>query len=142
MCESSDDNLIINKYEKKRYEEIKSLFIENIIEIKTEKELINKTEEEKMIVHFYNEGFKYCKEMDFALQNIIKDYSNIKFYRINAETCPLVSYKLKISVLPFLGFFSDGYFVGQLIGFEGIGDTYCDIKKLKEIINQSKLLLK
>merc|ERR1711872_43239 len=134
---SSEDN-VLTSYQKRRYKELMDKITPSITEILNEEELITKTQQEKMIVHFYNDGFKFCKEIDSALKQVVKDYPFIKFYRIKAELCPLVCEKLHIQVLPFLAFFKGGYFVGQHIGLEKVGDNICDIGMLKDVINKSE----
>lgn len=136
---SSSEEKFESEYHKKRYQELKTLLLPQINEITSQEDLIHKTKTENMIVHFYKKGFKFCNEMDEKLKKIIKDYQNIKFFRVNVEICPFVCEKLNITVLPFLGFFRNGFFVGQHIGFEKVGDTHCDLNKLKKVINESEL---
>ena len=145
MHESSSndsiENELLTQYQKKRYQELVNIMTPGITEIKSEEELIAKTKVEKMIVHFYKDGFKFCNEIDGGLKKISKEYGDIKFYRIRAEICPLVCEKLNIQVLPFLAFFKNGFFVGQHVGLEKVGDSHCDLNMLKEMINKSELML-
>ncbi|KAF7685223.1 Phosducin-like protein 3 [Cucumispora dikerogammari] len=136
---SSDDNKVISAITSKRYKELKTILLPSITEIPTEEIFISKSKTEKMIVHFYSSKFKLCEQMNLVLKEIVKDYKNIGFYKIDAEKCPLVCSKLRIGVLPFLGFFKGGYFVGSQIGFEGIGDVKCDVNQLRKVINKSEL---
>ncbi|EEQ82364.1 hypothetical protein NCER_100932 [Vairimorpha ceranae BRL01] len=125
-------------YEKYKAQRIKEL-LQEISEIKTEKELIEMTHNETMIVHFYEDTFETCKIMNKELNKIYKDFENIKFYKIKASICPVITSKLQIEVLPFLGFFKEGFFVDQIVGFEGMGDERFDPKKLKKKIQDSNI---
>lgn len=127
------DDEAFRRYREKRIQEIVG-----IEEISTEKELIEKTKSLKMIVHFYKPEFKRCSVMDQKLMDVSRSLPSIKFYRVNADVCPTVSTKLEIRVLPFLGFFKDGYFVDQMVGFEQWGDDM-DVDSLKKRILESNM---
>ncbi|KAF9764625.1 Phosducin-like protein 3 [Nosema granulosis] len=129
------DDEVFLKYKQERMKEL----LGTIEEITVERDLIEKSQRETMIVHFYKDDFKACAIMNKELNNLFKDIENIKFYKIKAEICPIVTSKLNISVLPFLGFFKDGYFVDQVVGFEGCGDERFDREKLKKRILESNI---
>jgi thioredoxin-like negative regulator of GroEL len=141
MTESSDeteyklDNEVFMRYRQKRLQELTS----TVAEIASEKELMEKTQGLTMIVHFYKPEFRRCKVMDRALGVVSRDMPSILFYRVNVEICPFVTEKLRITVLPFLGFFKEGYFVDQLVGFEDVGDDSVDPALLKNRIRESNV---
>lgn len=105
---------IFTRYKHQRQKELLTL-----IPTLTEQELIKKTKTETMIVHFYLEKFTTCKIMNKELEKIVLDFPTINFYKIDAQNCPVVCDKLGVKILPFLGFFKDGFFVDQVVGFEG-----------------------
>lgn len=129
------DDEVFLKYKQERMKEL----LGQIEEITTERDLIEKSQSETMIVHFYKEDFKACSIMNKELNNVYKDIEHIKFYKIKADICPVVTTKLNITVLPFLGFFKEGYFVDQVVGFEGMGDERFDREKLKKRIQESNI---
>lgn len=107
-----------------------------------EQELIMQTMTQTMIVHFYGARFSKCALMNKALEHLIPKFPEIKFCFINAEKCPKMTASLKVSVLPFLGFFKGGYFVDHLVGFEKLGgqDTleFSDLERFIRNSNISK----
>ncbi|ADM10923.1 thioredoxin-like protein [Encephalitozoon intestinalis ATCC 50506] len=122
------------RYREKRIQELSG----NVEDITSERELIEKTKSLKMIVHFYKPEFGRCQTMDKRVREIKNCFPEIRFYRVNAEICPVVTRKLEIRVLPFLGFFKDGYFVDQVVGFEKLGDNL-DLEALKKRISDSNI---
>lgn len=124
----------------KRYREKRILeMVGGVAEVQSEGELIEKTKTLKMIVHFYKTEFRRCSIMDQRLQEVSREFPDIMFYRVNADICPIVSEKLGIRMLPFLGFFKDGYFVDQMVGFEQLGDDGFVTGSLKKRILKSNI---
>ncbi|WEL37815.1 thioredoxin [Encephalitozoon hellem] len=128
------DDEAFMRYREKRIQELCG----GIEDITSERELIEKTKSLKMIVHFYKQEFSRCKIMDRRLEGVREFFPGIRFYRVNAEICPVVARKLEIRVLPFLGFFKDGYFVDQIVGFERLGDE-AEPEALKKRIQESNI---
>lgn len=85
-----------------------------------EEELIRLTTYETMVIHFHDPSFERCRYMNDALLRASSRFPHIRFGTINVNNCPKMCASLKIRVLPFLGFFRDGYFVDKLVGFEGL----------------------
>lgn len=133
--ELSSDDEIFEQYKKKRMQELCS----TVQDIVSECELIEKTKTLTMIVHFYKLTFNRCKAMDNKLREISKEFPDILFYRVDAEICPTVVNKLGVKVLPFLGFFKEGYFVDQLVGFDNIGNESIDMGKFRSRIKNSNV---
>lgn len=86
-----------------------------------EEELIRLTTHETMVIHFYNPSFEKCRYMNSVLQKMSSKFPKVRFGFINVENSPKMCASLGIRVLPFLGFFRDGYFVDKLVGFENLG---------------------
>jgi thioredoxin-like negative regulator of GroEL len=110
------------KYKEKRMKEIKEN--DDACSIKTftnEFEVIEKTKRDTMIVHFYDDDYETCRIMDRNLKYAKSFFKDIEFIRINANVCPIITKKLGIHVLPQLGFFSSGFLIDRIIGFEGLG---------------------
>lgn len=123
----------LRRYREKRMQELLG-----VAEISTEADLIEKTKNLTMVVHFYKPEFKRCAVMDRRLTEIRGDLPAVHFYRVNADICPVVCARLEVRVLPFLGFFKEGYFVDQMVGFEKLGDDF-DAAALKRRILESNL---
>ncbi|CAD24942.1 similarity to the THIOREDOXIN family [Encephalitozoon cuniculi GB-M1] len=129
------DDEAFMRYRERRIQELCG----KVEEVVSEKELIEKTKSLRMIVHFYKPEFKRCKTMDKGLEEVKDCFPGIRFYRVNAEICPVVARKLEIRVLPFLGFFKDGYFVDQVVGFEKLGGDSVEPEVLKKRILDSNI---
>ena len=121
MVEQNDfdfeDDDFLKKYTEKLLE--KSIFPE----FTNEESLIELSLHQKLIVNFYSKNFSKCLKMNECLKKIAKNFQKIKFGSINVENCPKMCQALKIKVLPFVGFFKDGYFVDKLVGFEKLGNS-------------------
>ncbi|KAM0672312.1 thioredoxin [Ordospora colligata] len=129
------DDEVFKRYRERRMQELSA----KVVTICSEKELIEKTKTMTMIVHFQKAEFKRCAIMDKMLDEVQGSFPEISFYRVDADICPVVAKKLEIRVLPFLGFFKDGYFVDQVIGFEKLGGDAIDIECLKKRIAESNI---
>jgi thioredoxin-like negative regulator of GroEL len=144
MTESSDeiecrlDDEIFRRYRERRLQELSN----SVTEITSEKELVDKTQRLTMVVYFYKPEFRRCKVMDHVLGAVSRELPSLLFYRMNAELCPFVTEKLGITALPFLGFFKDGFFVDQVVGFEEIGDDDVSPALLKKKIKESSIFKK
>lgn len=122
------------RYRDKRMNELSG----KMVDILSERELIEKTKTLRMVVHFHKPEFKRCQIMDQRLNQIAIRFPSIRFYRVDADMCPVVARKLEIRMLPFLGFFNDGFFVDEVVGFEGLGDDV-DVKILEKRIHESNI---
>ena len=72
-----------------------------------------------MIIHIWEANNEACKAVDGCLQSIAKDYSHVKFARIQASAAGL-SQKFKISGVPALLVYSYGELVSR---FACLSDT-------------------
>jgi thioredoxin-like negative regulator of GroEL len=122
-----EDDDFLRQYTEKMLS--KSIFTE----FTDEESLINLSMHQKLIVHFYSRNFKKCRFMNESLRKIAVKFPDIKFGFIDVENCPKMCQALKIKVLPFLGFFKDGFFIEQLVGFEKIGNS--EIFKIEDLEN-------
>jgi thioredoxin-like negative regulator of GroEL len=131
------DDDFLKKYTEKLFE--KSLFTE----FTNEETLIDLSLHQSLIVNFLSKNFSKCLKMNESLKKIAKNYKNIKFGFINVDNCPKMCQALKIKVLPFVGFFKDGYFVDHLVGFEKVGNgDQLKIDDLERYINNSEICKK
>lgn len=129
-----EDDDFLRKYTEKM------LFKSIYTEFTDEESLINLSLHQKLIIHFYAKTFKKCTKMNESLRKIAPKFQNIKFGCINVENCPKMCQALKIKVLPFLGFFKDGFFVDQLVGFEKIGNSeMLNTDDLEQFIRESEM---
>lgn len=114
----------------------KSIFTE----FTDEEALISLSLHQRLIVHFFSKNFKKCRMMNESLKKIAIKFPDIKFGYIDVENCPKMCQALKIKVLPFLGFFKDGFFIEQLVGFEKIGNSEVfRIEDLEGFIKNSEM---
>lgn len=123
----SDDEFIRNYTER---------MVRNIAlrEYTDEEELIRLTTHETMVVHFYDPSFERCRHMNSILLRVSPKFPQISFAAISVDNCPKMCASLKIRVLPFLGFFRDGYFVDRLVGFEGLALDSTGIPHMDELV--------
>ncbi|KAM0677290.1 hypothetical protein BDAP_002151 [Binucleata daphniae] len=140
-CEYEDSEFI--KYKNKRMKEINSLINTNKVQTYTDEyKLIQKSKTDTMIVHFFDDRFTKCKIMDNNLERVSTYFKGVEFIRIDANLCPNFVKKLKITTLPYLGFFRDGYFVDHTVGFEGFGHDSFEVEDLVSYIRKSELFKK
>lgn len=93
-----------------------------LLESVSEDELIAMTTQKTMVIHFFKDGFQKCEIMNEALRQLAIKHPEIRFVYVRVENAPKMCASLKIVVLPFVGFFKDGYFVDELVGFEKLGN--------------------
>ena len=67
-----------------------------------------------MIIHIWEANNEACKAVDGCLQSIAKDYSHVKFARIQASAAGL-SQKFKISGVPALLVYRSGELVSRFV---------------------------
>ena len=67
-----------------------------------------------MIIHIWEANNQACKAVDGCLQSIAKDYSHVKFARIQASAAGL-SQKFKISGVPALLVYRSGELVSRFV---------------------------
>ncbi|RVD91977.1 thioredoxin [Tubulinosema ratisbonensis] len=139
MTDTSDfsDDEIFAKYRKRRINDFKKQ--KEVKELKTEEELMKKSMSDTMIVHFYKEEFLRCKIMNEALERVCHKFRDIDFYKAKAENCLVITEKLNIQALPFLGFFHKGFFVDYIVGFEKIGENELKEEELISFIKNSNI---
>jgi len=127
------DSDFIEQYTKRRYEELlrRSPAVKKIDD---ERLFIEKSERDTMAVHFSSSGFRRCKEMNRALDELCHKFPEVEFYIAEAADFPYVAEKMEIGVLPYLAFFSKGYFIDGVVGFEEIGEERVDLSLLEKRI--------
>ncbi|KAM0685252.1 hypothetical protein COBT_003539 [Conglomerata obtusa] len=131
------------RYKQKRLAEINKLHTTPSIDTYTdETALIKKSKSDTMIVHFYNEKFSKCKIMDANLEKVCMFFKGVEFIRIDAALCPTFAEKLQITVLPFLAFFKNGFFIDHVVGFEGFGSHSFEVNDLVAFIKKSEMFKK
>ncbi|KAI4290827.1 hypothetical protein PAPHI01_0101 [Pancytospora philotis] len=130
----SENDEFLRSYTKTLLEKSRGL-----AEYTDEHELIELTQTQTMVVHFYRPSFPKCVYMNNALRLIAPKFAGIKFGCINVDAAPKMTESLEISVLPFLAFFRGGYFVDQHVGFEQLGnsDRPFDLNLLESYIRKS-----
>ncbi|KAI5191080.1 hypothetical protein NEMIN01_1349 [Nematocida minor] len=132
------DHDILEEFTQKRLKELQQQIA--LREITDETLLCKKTKTDTLIVHFYDKSFKRCKEMNAVLEEIAPKYPAIQFLCAEAEKFPFLTERLEIEQLPYLATFSEGYFMGGIIGFQDIGEENLDKSLLEQYIKQSSLL--
>lgn len=105
-----------------------------VAEIEDEALLLRKTKRERLVVHFYDRKFRKCAEMTRGLEELAPRFPHVQFVLAQAKDFPFITEKLEISQLPYLATFSNGYFIGGVIGFQDMGDTCLDIGKLQAFL--------
>lgn len=129
------------EYTRRRMQEL----VKSTASVKTverESALVEKTKRDTMVVHFGSPSFARCKEMNRALDAICSKFPSIEFVTVDAKKFPLMCERLGVQALPFLGFFTKGFFIGGVVGFEQIGDTRLSLPLLERKIKESDLIEK
>lgn len=139
---SLDEDLAYEEYKQKRLAEIYHKATTKTVETYTDEyRIIEKTKRDRMIVHFYDDSYEKCKIMDHNIMKICKIFKDIEFVRINANIAPILTTKLKITVLPYIGMFREGYFVDHIVGFEGLGKDKFEAEDLIKVIRRSGMFI-
>ncbi len=84
----------------------------------------------KIVLEIYSTGCLNCQIMTPILNNLEKDFTQIKFYQINADKFPILLQKYKITSLPTLLLFRYGQFLTSIVGVK-------HPQLLKRIIDQT-----
>ncbi|ODV76699.1 thioredoxin-like protein [Suhomyces tanzawaensis NRRL Y-17324] len=94
-----------------------------VVNILDEKELMNiVTQNELVIIHFYQPNFQRCKIMNERLAQVAEKHLTLKILRITAESAPFLVTKLGIKVLPFVVIYKKGKELTRTVGFEKFGN--------------------
>ena len=102
-----------------------------MIDVKSTQEFTRESKSGVVVVDFYAEWCGPCKQMTPVLQKISEEVTDVKFLKINVETCFEVSNSYNVSSIPTLIFLKDGVVVNQITGTR-------DSKKIKDMISCSK----
>lgn len=142
---SSDDGAfdnVLDIYLQKRKEELREEFTRQrlvleqghgeLVEIEEAVFLENLQRSNHALCHFYHPDFKTCEQLDVVLQELAKTHLETRFIRLNALSAGFFVNKLKIKTLPTLCAFENGRLLRKFIGFQDIGDTYPDIRLLRQ----------
>ncbi|EJW03615.1 hypothetical protein EDEG_02046 [Edhazardia aedis USNM 41457] len=136
-----NDDYEYEKYKEKRISELKETLSNHAVqEILSENDIIEKSKKDTMIVHFYTNKFAKCRIMNDKLKKVAIFFKDISFYKIDADLCPFLVDKLRIKVLPFLGFFRGGYFLRGVEGFEGFGENDFAVVDLVKFISNHDIV--
>lgn len=94
-----------------------------MIHLENEKEFNNLIEDEKVLVDFYATWCGPCQLISPIVEEVAKEYENIKVIKIDVDKFPELSRKYGIMSIPTLMVFSKGKEVKKHIGYlekEGI----------------------
>jgi Thioredoxin len=130
---AATDSDFIEEYTKRRYKELLQRS-PAVRKLDNEQLFIEKSERDTMAVHFSCSEFRRCKEMNGALDKLCHRFPEVEFYIVEAADFPYVAEKMEIGVLPYLAFFSKGYFIDGVVGFEEIGEERIDLSLLEKRI--------
>ncbi|KAI5190882.1 hypothetical protein NECID01_1177 [Nematocida sp. AWRm77] len=131
---------ILEEFTRRRIKELACTGV--LKEIDNEELLIEKAKKDTLVVHFYNGAFPRCVEMNKALEQLAPKFPQVEFLSASAGKFPKVTGVLEIEQLPYLASFTQGLFLGGIIGFQDIGEEKLDVGLLEQYIRQSKLLEK
>lgn len=94
------------------------------MELSEEKEFFESSKKsEKLVCHFYRDGFERCKILDKHFQLLAPKHIETKFCKLNAEKSPFLTQRLSIRVLPTLVVVVDGKTRDYIVGFSDLGNT-------------------
>lgn len=93
-------------------------------EIPEEKEFFNVTRKsDNCVIQFYREETERCKIFDKHLKILAHQHQETKFAKIDAEKCPFLTERLKITVIPTLALIKDAKTRDFVVGFTDLGNT-------------------
>lgn len=129
LRKSQEDHILYKSKQHGEYREIAQDDFFNVV-------VREKGGSDRCCVHFYHKEFESCKQMDHHLSQLARQVMSIRFCKIDAEKCPFLVERLRVTTLPCCLLFKDDVAVDRIIGFEGcIGeDGLLDQEALKERI--------
>jgi thioredoxin 1 len=104
---------------------------EGMTDIKNEQEFIREIKSGIVVADFYADWCSPCKLMMPVLQQISDEMSDVKFLKVNVETCLSVPNLYNISSIPSILIFRNGSVTEQMTGIK-------DAKKIKNSILNAK----
>lgn len=134
LLEGEDENGPVAKYREQRMQQLRKEFrkiddaandnneLGALRSISSEKEVMDiVTNNELVIVHFYQPNFTRCQIMDDRLKVVAEKHLVIKVLRIMAQDSPFLVAKLNIKVLPLVVIYKNGKELTRIVGFEKLG---------------------
>ena len=95
----------------------------NIIDVHDEKSVMEiVTNNDIVIVHFYQPNFEKCNIMNQRLCHIAEKHLQLKVVKILAVNAPFLATRLNVKVLPFVVIYKKGKELDRLVGFEKLGN--------------------
>ncbi|EPR79653.1 Thioredoxin [Spraguea lophii 42_110] len=134
------DNFSDDEEFKKYKENRKKQLTQIVHEITDERFLIKKIFKDRVILHVYKNEFTTCKRVNTILDKLVGLYPQIQFYKIEAEKAPIISEKLEIKTLPYLGLFAGGYYIDSIVGLDKVGGMDFNLMEFKNYIDKSDIL--
>src|SRR5574343_296727 len=102
-----------------------------MIDIRNEQEFIREIKSGLLVAYFYADWCSPCKLMMPVLQQISDEMNDVKFLKVNVETCLSVPNLYNISSIPSILIFRNGSVAEQMTGIK-------DAKKIKNSILNAK----
>lgn len=95
-------------------------YIVNVEDERSVMEIV--TNNEMVLVHFYQPNFEKCSIMNQRLAHIAEKHLGVKVVKILATNAPFLATRLNIRVLPFVVIYKNGKELDRLVGFEKLGN--------------------
>ena len=70
----------------------------------------------KVVIEFYGQGCLNCQMMTPIINNLEKDFPDVRFYRVNADDHHALVQQYQVASLPTLLLFRHGQILGRIVG--------------------------
>jgi len=78
---------------------------------------------QRVACHFYRNSTMRCNIVDKHMKLLAPKHMETKFCKINAEKCPFLVDRLKVTVMPTILLLKDSQVVDRIMGFGDLGNT-------------------
>lgn len=146
-----DDDDALARYRDIRIQQMKNEFLKiNNTTDRTEKDNIGRvtscadeksvmdvvTNNEVVLVHFYQPGFKKCQAMNEKLEVIAEKHLALRILKIQAQEAPFLVTKLNVKVLPLVVIYKNSKELTRIVGFERLGSNLDDfaVEALEQLL--------
>lgn len=107
------------------------------MDLKSSDQVERDTKNGPSVLYFFADWAAPCQQMNEVVSVLAEDFSNINFFRIEAEALPDVSEKFGIESVPSFAFVSDGKNVGEVLKGADVSALNSRVDALSKVSSNS-----